>query len=172
MAISEFSSSEKSYRLIQRTQRWIVALSLFLVLAPILAGWYFNRTIVQVENLKISNITLLSQETLCPGDYLAFEYDFSAKGAGKLVRDYTTWQVSPPITVIFSEEREFILPGPVEQHLVERWPIPSGYYSYAVGRVVPFAPGEYKRMISISSPTRSTIAVVDSVTFFIGADCP
>src|SRR5690606_21481281 len=98
-------------------------------------------------------------------------YEFHATGAGILVRDWTLWKTTPPPrTLIYSTARRFILDGPIDQSLIETWHIPRTYFDYESDSQTPLPPGEYKRYLSISSPSRSTVVAIGSVSFTI-KDC-
>jgi hypothetical protein len=164
-------ATEKSILLIQRTQRWIMILAILLVVIPVLSGWVFNRFIVQVDSVTIENTHVIGDSVICPGEILFYEYEIEALGAGDLMKNHTIWQIDPPLTLIFSTPRYFILPEAVHQYVRDSWPVPSGFYSYREGKVIPLGPGTFKLLFSVSSPTRSTIHDQGEVMFSIPENC-
>lgn len=149
------------------TQRILAALLVFVVVVPFLASWWIREQYPSIDEIDIKNLTMVGKTNLCVGDPIVWEYDFSAAGEGTLVRDRTLWSVTPPRTMIYSEREFFILPGAISQHLQETWYVPETYRNPATAKHEPIPPGTYKRLLSISSPTRSTMIAIDSVDFTI-----
>jgi hypothetical protein len=159
-------------RQIKRINIMLLIVLAALVLGPAFAGWWVARQLPVVSLVEIDNMQTVGNTALCPGEKLIITYDFHAKGAGVLVRDWTTWSMEPPRTMIYSEWRRFILDGPIDQHLTETWHIPLTYLDYETEQAVPLPPGQYRRYLAVSSPSRSTVVAITSVSFSIREDCP
>jgi hypothetical protein len=158
-------------RQIRRINVFLLVVLAILIIGPAAVTWWIQRQLPIVNVVSIDNVQVIGETALCPGDVLKFSYDFHAKGAGVLVRDLTTWRKTPPKTVIFSTSRRFILDGPIDQHLIEAWHIPSTFHDYETDRDEPIPPGDYRRYLAISSPSRSTVVAITSVEFSIREDC-
>lgn len=151
---------------------WVlIVLLIVVIVVPFAFSWWVSRQLPVVSTVSIDNVQMVGESILCPGDKLIFEYDFHARGAGVLVRDTTAYNIDPPKTLIFSTSRRFILDGPVDQHLREAWTIPSVYHNYETDEDEPLPPGHYRRYLSISSPSRSTVIAITSVEFVIPEGC-
>jgi hypothetical protein len=159
-------------RQIKRINIMLLIVLAALVLGPAFAGWWVARQLPVVSLVEIDNMQTVGNTALCPGEKLIITYDFHAKGAGVLVRDWTTWSMEPPRTMIYSEWRRFILDGPIDQHLRETWAIPGNYFNYENGAQENMPPGPYRRYLAISSPSRSTTIDTSYVSFSIREDCP
>lgn len=158
-------------RQVKRINIGLLALVAVLFIVPPTAIWWLSRQLPVVNTVSIDNVQVIGETALCPGEPLKFSYDFHAKGAGVLVRDLTTWRKTPPKTIIFSTSRRFILDGPIDQHLIEAWHVPATYHNYETDKQEPIPPGEYRRYLAISSPSRSTVVAITSIEFSIREDC-
>lgn len=152
---------------VKRTNIFLLLVAFALFAGPALLGWWAARQIPAVQTLTIENLHVIGETSLCPGQPLIVGYDFHAQGSGVLVRDWSTWLVTPPKTMIFSNSRRFILDGPVDQHLTETWHVPDTYLNYETELPEPLPPGQYRRHLAISSPSRSTVIAISSVDFEI-----
>jgi hypothetical protein len=162
---------QKLERRLNFTQ-WILILLLIIVIAvPVVASWWIARQTPFISTVSVDNVQLVGESALCPGEPLLVSYDFHAKGAGVLVRDRTLWQTTPPKTIIFSASRRFILTGPIDQHLTEAWHVPPTYRNPETDIYEPIPPGDYALLMAISSPSRSTVVAISSVSFSIRSDC-
>jgi hypothetical protein len=132
--------------------------------------WKDNNLII-VKSVDIENVELVSEAELCPGDKLIFKYEIVSRGAGQMVRDLTLWDVNPPRTLIYSNFRRFILPGRIEQHLHEAWPIPHRYFNYESAEWEAIPAGQYVKLMSISSLNYPEATDTVAVQFAIGEDC-
>lgn len=159
-------------RLLLRINRGLIIAGVILLVIPLIASWWVARQLPVVSAVKIDNMKTVGNTALCPGEKLIITYDFHAKGAGVLVRDWTTWSMEPPRTMIYSEWRRFILDDPIDQHLRETWTIPGNYFNYENGALESMPPGPYRRYLAISSPSRSTTIDTAFVSFSIREDCP
>lgn len=152
--------------------QWVIVALLVIVIAvPPVAIWWLSRQLPVVNTVQIDNMQMHSPVALCPGDPLIVSYNFHAQGAGVLVRDWTLWSTTPPKTVIFSTSRRFILDGPIDQHLTETWHIPPTYLNFETEHQEPLPPGNYRRFLAISSPSRSSVIDIDWMDFVIKANC-
>jgi hypothetical protein len=165
-------------RLEQRLERrlnftqWILITLLLVVIAvPIIVSWWIAKNTPIISTIGIDNVQVVGETDLCPGEKLIFSYNFHAQGAGVLVRDTTAYNIDPPKTLIFSTSRRFILDGPVDQHLTEAWTIPAIFHNYETDEDEPLPPGNYRRYLSISSPSRSTVIAIISVPFSVKEEC-
>lgn len=149
----------------------LLALVVVLIAVPAVGGWWVSRQLPVVSTVTVDNLRVIGASALCPGDPLTVEYDLHAKGAGILVRDWTSWLVTPPKTMIFSTSRRFILDGPIDQHLRETWHVPSLYLNYETEVYEPLPVGDYRRYLAISSPSRSTVIAIANVPYSIRGDC-
>lgn len=163
----------EAVRQIKRLNLTLLAFFVVILAVPAFGSWWVSRQLPVVSTVSIDNVQVIGESALCPGEPLVFSYDFHAKGAGVLVRDLTLWrQTPPPKTLIFSTSRRFILDGPIDQHLTERWTVPRTYFDYETERNELITPGEYRRYLAISSPSRSTVVAIVYVTFSIREGCP
>ena len=163
---------QKLERRLNVTQ-WILVALLFTVIAvPVVVSWWIAKQTPFISTVSVDNVQAVSGTALCPGDVLLVSYDFHAKGAGVLVRDRTLWQLEPPPkTIIFSASRRFILTGPIDQHLTEAWHVPPTYRNPETDLFEPIPPGDYALLMAISSPSRSTVVAISSVSFSVRSDC-
>lgn len=149
----------------------LLALVVVLIAVPVVGGWWVSRQLPAVSTVSVENLKIEGSAALCPGDPLVISYDFHATGSGVLVRDWATWYVTPPKTMIYSNSRRFILDGPLDRRLQETWHIPASYINYETEQIEPLPPGAYRRHLAISSPSRSTVIAIGSVDFTIRDDC-
>jgi hypothetical protein len=175
VATSKREAAQQDSEAVRQIKRLnLVLLFVFVVIlaVPVAGAWWVSRQVPVVSTVSIDNVRITGASELCPGEPLTFSYDFHAKGAGVLVRDLTLWrQTPPPKTLIFSQSRRFILDGPIDQHLVERWTVPRTFFDYETERNELITPGEYRRYLAISSPSRSTVVAIVYVTFHVREDC-
>jgi hypothetical protein len=168
---STIDSDRQIERRINYTQKILVALLLIVIIVPFLASWWIARQYPAISTVTFDNLQVVGESALCPGQPLIISYDFHAGGSGVLVRDATVWRLVPPRTIIFSTSRRFILDGPIEQHLNEAWHIPVHYLNPETDKVELIPPGDYKRIVAISSPSASRIVAIGSVNFSIKEGC-
>lgn len=159
-------------RQIKRLNVLLLVVFAAILAIPAIGSWWISRQIPTVNTVEIDNVRIESAAALCPGEPLVVSYDFHAKGAGILVRDWTLWRTDPPPrTLIYSTARRFILDGPIDQHLIETWHIPHTYLNYETEKREPIPPGGYRRYLAISSPSRSSVVAIIAVNFEIKGDC-
>lgn len=156
---------------LENTQRTLVALFLFLVILPFFWGLVKDAQNSIIKRIEITNMELITPSEVCPGDKLVFTYDLKVRGEGKLILDMTVWRVEPPKTIIFSDNRRFILGSALEHSLQETWLVPNSFFNYDIGEVEEIPPGLYRRYISISSPSLSNIQDTHYVDFTVREDC-
>lgn len=156
----EVLSDEQLKRRTQNEKRLIYAFVILFVIAPIVWNLWTNH-------VALSEVEVVGSSELCPGDLLRFRYHLQTRGRGVFVRDLTTWRISPPKTMIFSEPRRFIIDEAIEQDLVESWEVPDVYFNYETWSEDPIQPGQYRRYISVISPSKSTVEDIESVDFTI-----
>jgi hypothetical protein len=158
-------------RQIKRINIMLLIVLVVLIVGPTLITWWAARQYPAISTISITDLAVSGKTELCPGEPLVWTYDFHAAGAGTLVRDKTLWSVEPPRTKIFSTREYFILEGQIDQHLTESWHIPATYINPETDMREPLPPGEYKRLLSISSPSRSTVVAIASVYFTVKEGC-
>lgn len=158
-------------RQIRITNRFVLFVLVAMIVGPIAFSAWFARQYPSINAIAISNMQAPGETALCPGDPLTVAYDFKADGAGVLVRDATTWNVTPPKTLIFSTSRRFILDGPVAEHVVETWHVPTSYRDPETDTDAPVPPGAYRRYVAIAAVRPAGVVAIDYVDFTIRADC-
>ena len=161
----------RSEKRLNFTQYILFALLIVVISVPVIGGWWASRNLPIVSTIKIDGLAIVGESAVCPGEPLVWGYHFHAEGSGTLVRDRTLWEMTPPRTKIFSTREYFILDGPIEQDLIETWHVPHTYRNPETDAMEPLPPGHYKRILSISSPSRSTVTAIDSAEFEILGDC-
>lgn len=157
-------------RQIRRINVILLVIAALLLIGPALVSYALSQQYPSVSTIGIKDMQVIGESAVCPGDELVVAYTFYATGSGVLVRDSTTWRTDPPETIVFSMARRFILTGPVEQKLLDIWKVPVTYINPELGRELPLLPGNYERLISVSSPSRSTVIAIGSAPFSI-KDC-
>lgn len=165
------ASNQEVIKWVRRANVGILVLAFLILVIPAVGAWWIARQVPVVNTVSIDGMRVVGESALCPGDPLIVEYNFHAKGAGVLVRDWTSWLVTPPKTMIFSTSRRFILDGPIDQHLRETWHVPSLFLNHETEKMEPLPPGAYKRYLAISSPSRSSVVGIGSVEYSIREDC-
>lgn len=158
-------------RQIQLTNRFVLVVLVAMIVGPIVFSAWLARQYPSINTIAISNMQTTGSTDLCPGDPLIVAYDFKADGAGVLVRDATTWNVTPPKTLIFSASRRFILDGPVAEHVVETWHVPTSYRDPETDTDTPLPPGAYRRYVAIAAVRPAGVVAIDYVDFTILEDC-
>ncbi len=122
--------------------------------------------------VRVSNLRAVGSTVLCPGDKLEVMYTLRASGAGVLVRDWTTWSIDPPSTKIFSTAERFIVEEKLEQHIKHAWSVPGQYLNAETDEMEPMPAGKYRRILAVSSPSRSSAMSKAGVDFEILPGCP
>lgn len=163
MAINGLSEvREKAVQGQNRAQiiNYLSSILLLLVLTWAALSWWNSR-------VTISDVRVVGESALCPGDLLIVAYNFHVNGAGKLVHDATLWNLDPPKTLVYSTSEPFLLEGPTDQEVIEAWPVPQRFMDRSIAQVVSLPPGEYRRMFAISSPSRSSMFAMEGVNFSV-----
>lgn len=158
-------------KLLLRINYGLIIAGIILIAVPAIGTWWVSRQIPVVNTVEVENLRIVGETELCPGDPLILEYDFHAKGAGVLVRDFSLWLITPPKTMIYSTSRRFILDGPTDQYLRETWTLPDTYFNYETEQMEPIEAGRYRRYMAISSPSRSSVIAIASVEFIVREGC-
>jgi hypothetical protein len=157
---------------IKRVNTILVGVILALIVGPITLALWVEYRYPRVSSLRIENVEIIGATELCPGDMLLVAYTFNAEGAGVLIKDATTWRITPPETVIYSDWSRFVLTEAAAQRELEVWPVPTTMFNVETGEKHSLQPGAYERRIAISSPTNSQAVAIESVAFSIKEDCP
>lgn len=158
-------------RQIKRTNRFVLFILLAMIVGPVAFSAWFARQYPSINSIAISDMRTTGDTDLCPGDALTITYNFDAEGAGVLVRDATTWNVTPPKTLIFSTSRRFILDGPVAEHVIETWHVPTFYRDPETDTDAPLPPGAYRRYVAIAAARPAGVVAIAYVDFTIREDC-
>lgn len=165
------NKDDTTQRLLSFITKAIVALFLFVVIAPLIFGYWLRQQYPVVASISIENIQVIGPTALCAGDKLTIAFDFHTQGSGVLIRDNTVRRVEPPKTIIFSNSRSWILEGPTDEHVIEGWHVPHSYNDPELDESIPIRPGEYVRNIAIRSAGRDDVTAIESVPFTIKEDC-
>lgn len=158
-------------RQIMRTNRFVLVVLVAMIVGPVAFSAWFAWQYPSISSINISDMRAIGGTDLCPGDPLVIDYNFKAEGAGVLVRDATTWHVTPPKTLIFSTSRRFILDGPVAEHVKETWHVPTFYHDPETDSDAPLPPGAYRRYVAIAAARPAGVVAIDYVDFVIREDC-
>lgn len=150
-----------------------VLVSFVLILAfPFAYGRYLSSTGTIITELEVRNMKVIGSSNLCPGDPLLVQFDFIGKGSGLIIEDATWYKMTPPMTIIPSESVRFILPEDFSRPVRRFWRIPLTYLDEATGKATPLEAGRYRRIYTLSSPTRREAGDIDVIDFTIRDDCP
>lgn len=158
-------------RQIKFNNRIILLVFIAVVVGPVLFSLWFARQYPSIDAIVIRDMHSIGETALCPGDPLVIAYDFQAEGAGVLVRDATAWTVTPPRTLIFSTSRRFILDGPVSEHVVETWHVPTSYRDPETDMDAPLPAGAYRRYVAVAAVRPAGVVAIAYADFTIRADC-
>jgi hypothetical protein len=158
-------------RQIRRVNLILLVVLAVLIGGPAIVTWAIARQYPSISTISIDNLHITGRALLCPGEPLIWQYNFHAAGSGVLVRDKTLWSITPPKTKIFSSREYFILENAIDQDLTETWYVPTSYTNPETALPEPLPPGVYRRVLAISSPSRSTVIAIASVEFEVLADC-
>jgi hypothetical protein len=108
---------------------------------------------------------------LCPGDILDYEYGFTVNEAGVYLFDTGVWRVTPPAIILFFDSRRVVVPEPRTWQIARPWQIPKTFIDPRTGVVEKWIPGEYERVLAVTSVGRDTLPSVVSIPFTIKEDC-
>jgi hypothetical protein len=169
-----FSQSDTLDRRIERrlnfTQFIIIALLVVVISVPFLIYYWFAQTSDVIRDVEISNVQILGSNELCPGERLSWSFALTVTGTGNLDIDGTSYRISPPSTIVFSNTRRMVVFGDMQELVVDSWLVPVTRVNPASGEAEPFPSGSYLRLIAISSPSRSTIFTKAIVPFTVKAE--
>lgn len=154
-------------RRINYTQTILAVLLLVVIAVPFVLSFWYERTTDIIRDATISDIAIVGESQLCPGDMLTTRHTFSVRGSGTLVADATTWRMTPPMTVVFSEARRFIVEDDFSRVVYRGYEIPATIIDERTQKPVPLEPGRYKRILAVSSPSRSGVFSKQSVEFTV-----
>ena len=115
------SSAETRIREIEaqygRARRWL----LFLVAVGFIVNatqfWYASEEHPGPALMRFSAAHPVGETALCPGDTLRYDIALYVSGPGVFDLDVTTWRITPPATVIFSQKRRMVFNGPATYSL-------------------------------------------------------
>lgn len=142
------------------------------ICAVLSVSWLWQQlTKPEISSVTISDVRAVGLTQLCPGDNLVYDYKLTARGSGLLVRDHTIWRTVPPRTLVFSDFERFIVEEPVTQSLTETYVIPKLFVDPATAQPAVLKPGDYRLLLSISSPGDKSVLDVDHVDFTIKDGC-
>lgn len=152
-------------------QNIILMLIAVVLLMPFVMLWYFNQTTNPIRSIQIDNVQIVSGTVLCPGDRLIVAFDYAAVGTGVMVEDATWFRVTPPATIIPSEEVRYILPYDFGRTVHRTWTVPSDYVDEQTGEAEPLQPGEYLRNFTLSSDVNGSVNDTVSFAFIVPDNC-
>lgn len=164
MPLNEYDFEKRAEKRQKDAKHFVLWIVIAFVVVPI--AWN-----IWTNNVSLNVTEIVGSADLCPGDQLVFKYHLHTRGDGVFIRDLTTWKISPPKTVIFSEPRRFIINGQIDQDLYEAWEVPEVYFNYENWREEPLPPGLYLRQLAVTSSTNSIAEDMVSVPFTIREDC-
>ncbi len=131
-----------------------------LIIVPILYSYW--------SGVRVSDLHAISGIVLCPGEKLEVEYDLHVNDTAILVRDWTTYSLLPiPATKIFSTEERFIVEAESDQRIKRAWTVPEAYYNPETDETEPMAPGMYRRILAVSSPSGGSSLSTAGIDFTI-----
>lgn len=162
---------ERIERRINYTQSLLAALLLVVIAVPFAFSWWYSETSDAIRDVSLTEMSIVSNTALCPGEILTTRHRFAAKGTGILIADATTWRITPPMTIVLSEARRFIVEGDSSRIVYRSYVIPATYTDERTLQQVPLEPGRYKRIISVSSESSGGIFSAQSVEFTVRGDC-
>ncbi len=123
------------------------------------------------SDVRVSNLHIVGDSTLCPGEKLEIEYYLSVNSASILVRDWTTWSIDPPLTKLFSTAERFIVESELDQRIKRTWRVPEEFLNTETDEIEPMPPGKYRRILAVSSPSRSSSISIAAIDFEILGEC-
>lgn len=150
----------------------VLAILIAVVIGPFLFQRWFAQQYPAIDTIAIRDVRVVGETALCPGDTLTMTYRFEASGTGVLVRDATVWNVTPPKTMIFSNNRRFILDGATREAITETWTVPQSYLNTETDQQEPLPPGEYRRYVGIAALRPTGVVAIGYATFAVRGDCP
>lgn len=154
------------------TVNLILALLLLFLLGWGLIDWWLDRDLPRIRAVEISDNVLTVEKPLCRGDVLSFRFFLHIEGEGVLVRDTAVQQGSS--TLIYSEEPyplRYPVKGPIDEVVMVNWQVPTEYFDYVSGEMLPFPSGEFIFLYSVSSLSREVLSDQVPVTFRVLEDC-
>lgn len=154
-------------RRINYTQTILAALLVVVIAVPFVFSWWYERNAEVVHKATLSDIAIVGESAVCPGDLLTTRHLFTVSGSGILVADATTWRITPPMTVVFSEARRFIVEDDFSRIVYRSYEIPATIIDERTNQPVPIPPGRYKRILAVSSPSRSSVFSKQSAEFTV-----
>lgn len=166
--VSRIEDLERRSRFIQ----WfLVALLVVVIAVPIVGALWLSQVQSEVSSVNIDSIRVVGHGDLCPGERLFWSYDLIAAGSGLLEIDGTTYKAQPPSTVVFSNPNRMVMSDGILERVVDFWEVPLTHIDQETGESVPFPTGEFRRLIAVSSPTRSSVFATDRISFTVRSDC-
>ncbi len=140
-----------------------------LLLALILETWWFGVQALRQPDpiITVGEITLLTPDTVCPGDVMRFQYTFTARQAGVLSIN-TTIRIKDGVTVLSIPSREVIVEQPMTLTVEQVWVVPTVFAS-VLGGVQGWDAGDYARIVAFTSIGEERTPVIRQTAFRIGA---
>lgn len=161
---------EQEVRRLFRHQR----LSLVVIAVVFSLAWFYLTIAPERPAralMEFARAEVVGNTALCPGDTLRYDIALQVSGPGVFELDVSTWRVTPPATVLFSQTRRMVFTGPAEYELEREWTIPPFYSSPIDGSPERWAAGQYERRHAISTSSRSTEPSIASIPFEIAQRC-
>ena len=157
-----------------RRSYFVTLVAIFLLAVAFSAAWWwFATTPVPVPPplMEFHGVRVTGPSALCAGDTLTYSVDLSVTQPGVYAVDVSVWRVTPPATVIFSEERRFVASEPTDYTLARAWTVPLHHIDPTTNALVDWSPGRYERRHAISTTSRASEPSIIAVPFWIRADC-
>lgn len=166
------ASAQRVRELERFYRRQIVGWLLLIFLISVAWFWFaVTPTPVGPPMMSFDKAELSGPSALCPGDILSYTIDVHVNAPGVYAIDVSVWRVTPPATVLFSDERRVVVTEPTEYELDREWRIPQFYPDPRTGELVPWLPGQYERRHALSTTSRATRPSLVAVPFTIRGDC-
>lgn len=166
------TSNEAALELARTYRRSMWALLTIIVLVS--TGWLFFAwypTPVSGPLFEYTDVNMRSETALCPGEALDYDLGLRYNGPGVFEIDMTTWRVSPPVTVLYSDQRRSISTGEQDFELSYEWKIPDAMLNPRTGVLEPMTPGAYERRHAVTTSSRATKPAIVVVPFTVRGDC-
>lgn len=130
-------------------RRWIIMALIFGILINATLFWYISvpKNVPLPATVMVTDLHSDGPTTLCPGDTLKYEYRLDAAQPAVVDVSTTTLPIAPGVINYGSETARQPIPTATKVHFMGEWLIPE---------TIP--PGEYVRVIALSSPGRYAVA--------------
>ena len=118
----------------------------------------------------ISDLHAIGPTALCPGDSLRFATSINADGPVVYEIDASIWDSENDLILVTADSVRAVLPEDLQRTYEASWTIPQGMPDGAGGTKA-WRPGEYKRVVAISTVSRNSKPTIATLPFSIKEDC-